>query len=163
RARDLEAARPDPEHAAGTCMRRVRVAAEPRISGHVEVLHVSPMTDPVSGSREQRPVSLADAPKEPVIARVLVAGLEDVVVHILGGLPDRDAILPHLFELKPGERARRVLEERLIHPDRDLFARMHRAFGEMGTDPFVGEGFPHETSRRVVRPSYPMNVHAFRM
>jgi len=92
------------------------------------------MTDPVSGSREQRPIPLANAPKEPVIVRVLVAGLEDVVVHILRGLPDRDAISPHLFELKPSERARRVLEERLIHPDRDFFTRMHRAFGEMGTD-----------------------------
>ena len=124
-------------------MGRVGVAAEHRLPGHVEALHVGPMTDPVSGSREQRPIPLADAPKEPVIVRVLVAGLEDVVVHILGGLPDRDAILPHLFELKPGERARRILQERLVHSHRDLAAGMGRAFREMRTNQFVGEVFSH--------------------
>ena len=68
------------------------------------------------------------------------------MVHVLRGLSNRHAVLAHLFELEPRECAGRVLEERLIHPDRDFFARMRRAFGEMGTNEFVGEGFPHGTS-----------------
>jgi len=81
-----------------------------------------------------------------VVVRILISRLEDIVVHILRGLPNRDAILAHLFELEPRERAGRVLEERLVHPDRDLLARMHGAFGEMGTNQVVSERFPHGIS-----------------
>src|SRR5207244_8621734 len=45
RVRDLEAARTDREHAAGSRMRRVGVAAEHRLPWDVEALHVGPMAD----------------------------------------------------------------------------------------------------------------------
>jgi hypothetical protein len=97
------------------------------------------VADPVSRSGEQGTVSLADAPQEAVVVRVLVSGLEDVVVHILGRLTNRDRIVARLLELEPRQRARRVLEEGLVHFDRDFLARLHPAFDEVRAKEFVRE------------------------
>src|SRR5207245_4617105 len=92
-ARDLEAPRPDREHAAGARVGRMGVAAEHRLPGHVEPLHVRPVADSVAWSREEGAVPLADAPEEPVVVRILISRLEDMVFHLLRGLPNRDEIL----------------------------------------------------------------------
>src|SRR5207245_3955042 len=98
------------------------VAHAHRRAPHVETRHVGPMTDAIAGSREDRAISLAHAPQEAVVVRVLVSGLEDVVIHVLRRLSNRNGVLPHLLELEPRERTRRLLEERLIHPECALVA-----------------------------------------
>ena len=78
-----------------------------------------------------------------MIVRVFEPGLEDVVVHVLRRLTDRDGVATHLLELEPGEGPRRVLEEGLIHPEGDLLARVHFARDEVVSNQFSSERFSH--------------------
>ncbi len=104
---------------------------------------MGPVANSVPGAGEDRPVPLACASQETVVVRVLVSGLQDVVVDVLRRLAHRDGRPPHLLELEPGERPRRILEEGLVHLQRDFLAGIHLPFREVRSNQLMRERFGH--------------------
>ena len=124
-------------------MGRVRITADHGLAGDVVGLHVGPVADPVSGAGEDRPVPLAGASQETVVVRVLVSGLQDIVIDVLRRLAHRDGRPLHLLELEPGQCPRRILEEGLVHLQRDFLAGVHLPFREVRSNQLVRERFGH--------------------
>ena len=60
-----------------------------------------------------------------MIVRVAEVALKHVVVHVADRQLNAHAGQPHGFELEPGHGACRVLGERLVYGDGNLFARRH--------------------------------------
>src|SRR5436853_497902 len=143
RARDLEAARADREHPAGTGVGRVRITPDHALAGDVVGLHVGPVADPVPGAGEDRPVPLAGASQETVVVGVLVSGLQDIVIDVLRRLAHLDGRPLHLLELEPGKRPRPLLEQGLAHPPRGVLAGVHFPFREVRSNQLVRERFGH--------------------
>jgi hypothetical protein len=78
-----------------------------------------------------------------MIVCILETGLEDVVIDVLRRLANRDAVLGHLLELEPSERAGRILQEGLVHAERDFLARLHLSIGKVRANQLAGEWFSH--------------------
>ena len=91
--------------------------------GPREALDVHVVADPVARPRVMDAVAAAERLEHPVIVRVLVVELDDVVVHVLDGPLHADARHAQLLELHQRHRARRVLKQGLVHAQRDRRAR----------------------------------------
>ena len=137
--RRVEAAGADRDHRAGAGLGRVAVRADQHLARRREALAVDVVADAVPGPREPEAVAGGEALQEAVVVRVLEVDLEEVVVDVLDGGLDLDAVDAELLELHQGHRPGRVLRQRLVDAERDLGAG-----GELAADEVVVEDLSRE-------------------
>ena len=137
--RHLESADPDREHAQRTRGRRVRIRADHGLAGNAEALHVGRMRDPVARLGEPQSEALRGGAQIFVIFGVLLVGLQQVVVDVLHADLGARVIESERLELLHHQRAGRVLGQRLVDTDRDLFARCHLAGFQVRFDQLVSD------------------------
>ena len=114
-------------------------APEHRLPRLAEALHVDVVADPVARAREVQPVLARQRLEHAVVVGVLVVELDDVVVDVLHGALDLDPRLAELLELHQRHRAGGVLEQRLVHADRDRRPGLELAVGEVLLQDLVGQ------------------------
>ncbi len=141
--RDVEPAGPDRDHAQAPALHGVGVGAEHRLAGLAEALHVDVVADPVARAREVQPVLARQRLEHEVVVGVLEVELDHVVVDVLDGALDLDARLAQLFELHQRHRAGGVLQQRLVHPDRDRLARLELPVSEVLLEDLAGQVLGH--------------------
>lgn len=78
-----------------------------------------------------------------MVLRVLLIGLEQVVIDVLHRGVRADPVQPQGFELESDKSSRCILCQRLIDTDPDLVSRRHRPGFQMGTDELLGDIFSH--------------------
>jgi hypothetical protein len=130
----LEAAGADRDRAAGAGGRRMRVGTEqgrPRAS---EALGVDLVADAVARPRVPEAVPGRERLQEQVVVGVAVVEQEHIVVDVLHGELDADALQAERLELHAGHRPGRVLQQGLVDSDADLLAR-----GQPPLDQVLGE------------------------
>ena len=74
-----------------------------------------------------------------MVLRILLVGLEQVVVDVLGAEFGVDTFQPKGFKLLHHQGAGRVLGQRLIYPQRNLLAGTHHPIDEVRSDQLGGE------------------------
>ena len=121
--------------------------------GPGEALDVHVVADAVAGPREMDPVAPAERLEHAVVVGVLVVELDDVVVHVLDGALDLDARHVQLLELHERHRAGGVLEERLVHAQRD-----RRAGPQLALHEVVGEDLAREVLCHRPMDCYPVAI-----
>jgi hypothetical protein len=124
----------------------VRVGPEHRLTGLAEALHVDVVADAVTRSREVQPVLSRERLEHAVIVGVLVVELDDVVVDVLDRALELDARDAELLELHERHRAGRVLQERLVHPQRDRRAQVQLAVGKVLPEDLPCQVLGHRTT-----------------
>src|SRR5690606_24731604 len=134
RLRDLDAAEADGQHAQRAGRRRVAVGADHRLTGYAETLHVRRMRDAVARLGVPDAEPSAGRAQEVVVVRVLVVGLQQVVVDVLDGALGPSAVELQRLQLQHHHGAGGVLGQRLVDPQRDLLPRRHLAVHEVGLD-----------------------------
>jgi hypothetical protein len=142
----VEPAGPDRDHAQTPGLDRVGVGPEHRLPGLAEPLHVDVVADPVPGAREVQPVLPRERLQHAVVVGVLVVELDDVVIDVLDRALDLGPRLAELLELHQRHRAGGVLEQRLIHPDRDRAARLELAVREVLPQDLAGQVVRHRVA-----------------
>ena len=85
-----------------------------------------------------------DGPQHSVIVRVLVVPLDDVVVDVLDRSLHPDPRHPQLLELHAGHGSGSVLEERLVHAQRDRRPRLQMSFDQVLLQDLVRKIACHE-------------------
>ena len=139
----VEPAGADRDHAQAPRLHGVGVGAEHRLPGLAEALHVDVVADPVARAREVQPVLAGQRLEHAVVVGVLEVELDDVVVDVLDRALDLDARLAELLELHQRHRAGGVLEQRLVHADRDRPARLQLPVGEVLLEDLAGQVLGH--------------------
>ena len=89
-------------------------APEKRLARNAEALHVHLVRDAVARQAEMDAVAGAGGLKVLVVVGVLVVGLQEVVVHVLGRQLDLHPVDPQGLELEHGHGAGGILEQGVI-------------------------------------------------
>jgi hypothetical protein len=101
------------------------------------------VADAVAGLGVPDAEAAAGAAQEQVVVGVAVVRLQQVVVDVLCRQLGLDSVELHRLELEHHHGARRVLGQRVVDPDRDLFARSHLAIDEVAADQLVRDVLAH--------------------
>ncbi len=139
----VETAGADGEHGDSRRPRGVAVGAEHRQAGAAEALHMHLMRDAVSRTAEVDAVAGAGGLQVAMIVGVLVVGLQQVVVDVLGGQVDLHPLKPQGLELEHGHGPRRVLQQGVVDADGDLLAGDEAPLDQMSLQNLAGEIFCH--------------------
>ena len=107
------------------------IGAEHHPTGHAEALQVDLVRDAVARLGEMDAELLRRGHEEDVVVGVLVVGLEQVVVDVLGRQLHLDPVNPEGHELQHRHGAGCVLEQGVIDPDGDLLAGDQFPFHQM--------------------------------
>jgi hypothetical protein len=102
------------------------------------------MADALTRAAEHEPEAPRRAAEEDVVVGVLVIGLDDVVVDVLGRQLGTDALEPHRLEREHHQRAGSVLGQRLIDSNGNLVVGFEAAGDAVARDELV-----REAARRV--------------
>ena len=137
--RGVQPAGADRDHRAGAGLGRVAVGADQQLAGRGEALAMDVVADAVPGPREPEAVAGGETLEEAVVVRVLEIDLEEVVVDVLDGGLDLDAVDAELLELHQRHRPGRVLRQRLVDAEGDLGSG-----GEFAADEVVVEDLSRE-------------------
>lgn len=140
---DLEATGADGQHPERAGRRSVTVGAQQCLARNAEALHVHGMAHAVARRRIPDPESAASAPQKEMVVGIAEVGLDQVVVHVLGGQLGPDPVEAHRLQLQHHERPGGVLGERLVDPDRDLGPRREIALDEVRCDELVRDAESH--------------------
>ena len=147
--RHVEPAGADRDHPEAPGLGRVGVGAEHRLARFAVALHVDVVTDPVSRPREVEPVLLRERLEHPVVVGILVVQLHDVVVDVLHRPLDLEPRHSEFLELHQRHRPGGVLQQRLVHPQRDRAPRLELALCQvLGEDLPCEAGHPYSLPRR---------------
>src|SRR6266536_2288692 len=147
--RDLQPARADGDRPARTRGGRVRVGAEQGGARPREALGVDLVADAVARPREPDAVLGGERLQEQVVVGVAMVELQHVVVDVLHREVDLHLLKPECLELHAGHRAGRVLQQRLVDPERDLLAGNKAPLDHMLLEDLARHGAPHARLPRV--------------
>ena len=117
----------------------VAVGPDHRQPGVAEALHVHLVGDPVAGPGKVKAVAGAGSLQVLVVVGVLVVGLQQVVVDILGREVGLDPVQAEGLEFEHGHGAGGVLEQGMIDPDGDLLAGDELSLDQVIFENFAGE------------------------
>jgi len=120
---DVKPTGTDPEHADAGGARGVTVCPQKSLAGNTEPFHMDLVADAVACGAEMESVASCCGLEIAVVVGVLVVRLQDVVVDILHGQFRLNRGDAEGLELEHGHGPGCILQEGLIDPDGDFFAR----------------------------------------
>ena len=157
---DLEAADADGEHSQGTGGAGVRVRADESRPGFAEPGLVDGVGDAVAGRGEPQSEACGRRAEELVVLRVLLIGLEQVVVDVLHRQIRADPVEAERFELEHDQGACRILGESLVDPDPEFASGSELPGLQMRSDELLSNVLSHCPPPSAVRD--PPKPHGFR-
>ncbi len=137
--RHLDAAGADRQHAQRAGRRGVGIGTHQEAAGDAQPLHMHRVGNAVAGAREMRAEAPRRALQEQVVVGVLEIRLDQVVIDVLAGHVDLDAVEPHGLQRQHSQGRGGVLQQHLIGPEADLGARRHVAVDQGAGDQLAGE------------------------
>ena len=140
---DIKSAGTDGKHAHPGGRGGVGVGAEHDFPRHAETLKMHLVGDTVARFGEMDAEPLCSGHQEDMIVGVLVVGLEQVVVDVLGSQLDFDPVDPHGHEFQHRHGAGCILEKGMIDPDGDFAAGGQFPGDKVGFENLCCEVFWH--------------------
>ena len=151
---DIEAAGADGQHRHPRGAGGVAVRADHGQPGTAEALHMNLVGDAVARPRKVDAVAGTGGLQVLVVVGVLVVGLQQVVVDVLGGETDLDPRQAQRFELQHRHGAGGVLQQGMVDLDGDLLAGDQLPLDEVRLENFLGEVSGHGPLSLSLRVNY---------